>query len=73
MNTVEQAHYFGSSGFYGTVTAVFRCVGGGSLLLQMFIAFPICRTNPETDDEEEDTESVDNWEVEDADRIIEAR
>ena len=35
MNTVEQAHYFGSSGFYGTVTAVFRCVvgGGGSLLL----------------------------------------
>ena len=30
MNTVEQAHYFGSSGFYGTVTAVFRCVGGGT-------------------------------------------
>ena len=38
----------------------------------MFIAFPICRTNPGTEDEE-DTESVDNWEVEDADRIIEAR
>ena len=34
MNTVEQAHYFGSSGFYGTVTAVFRClVGGGVSLL----------------------------------------
>ena len=33
MNTVEQAHYFGSSGFYGTVTAVFRClVGGGELI-----------------------------------------
>ena len=30
MNTVEQAHYFGSSGFYGTVTAVFRCVGVGA-------------------------------------------
>ena len=29
MNTVEQAHYFGSSGFYGTVTAVFRCLVGG--------------------------------------------
>ena len=39
----------------------------------MFITFPICRTNPGTEDEEENTESVDNWEVEDADRIIEAR
>ena len=43
----------------------------------MFIAFPICRTNPGTDEEEEEeeenTESVDNWEVENADRIIEAR
>ena len=32
MNTVEQAHYFGSSGFYGTVTAVFRCLVGGELI-----------------------------------------
>ena len=24
MNTREQAHYFGSSGFYGTVTILFR-------------------------------------------------
>ena len=26
MNTREQAHYFGSSGFYGTVTVLFRSV-----------------------------------------------
>ena len=39
----------------------------------MFIAFAISRTNPETDEEEESTESGDNWEVEAADRIIEAR
>lgn len=24
MNILEQAHYFGSSGFYGTVTVMFR-------------------------------------------------
>ena len=39
----------------------------------MFIAFAISRTNPDTDEDEESTESGDNWEVEAADRIIEAR
>ena len=39
MNTVEQAHYFGSSGFYGTVTAVFRCLGGGELIASNVYCF----------------------------------
>ena len=40
MNTVEQAHYFGSSGFYGTVTAVFRClVGGGAYCFKCLLLF----------------------------------